>query len=431
MGLVLIGLSHRTTPLDLRQQVVYSADETIQTLRRLKADQQVPQALLLSTCNRTEIYALAADSEELMSRLRVEIFEARLQGYDGESEELLYRETGDAAVAHLFRVACGLDSMILGEQQILGQVKEAYELSLKATAVGSVMHRLVTGAVRAGKRARSETKIGYGSVSVASAAVELAEKVFESLDRRGALLIGAGENGRLCAQHLLSRNVEPLLIANRTMAKAEALAHELGGETVPFDGIAEALTRVDVVVATTSAPDPIISRQHVRLAMKKRGQRALVLLDIAVPRDIAPNVDDIANVFRFDMDALQGITDRNCARRKEEIPVVERLVDSEVDNFMRWWATLDAGPTIRDLHRHFEQIREFEFSKNAKRFGTDKQQVETFSKNLARKLLMGVTREIKQYKKDNPMQAERLAALREMFGLDDDEPGGGDAGSEE
>ncbi|MEE8408477.1 MAG: glutamyl-tRNA reductase, partial [Myxococcota bacterium] len=382
MGLVLIGLSHRTTPLDLRQQVVYSADETIQTLRRLKADQQVPQALLLSTCNRTEIYALAADSEELMSRLRVEIFEARLQGYDGESEELLYRETGDAAVAHLFRVACGLDSMILGEQQILGQVKEAYELSLKATAVGSVMHRLVTGAVRAGKRARSETKIGYGSVSVASAAVELAEKVFESLDRRGALLIGAGENGRLCAQHLLSRNVEPLLIANRTMAKAEALAHELGGETVPFDGIAEALTRVDVVVATTSAPDPIISRQHVRLAMKKRGQRALVLLDIAVPRDIAPNVDDIANVFRFDMDALQGITDRNCARRKEEIPVVERLVDSEVDNFMRWWATLDAGPTIRDLHRHFEQIREFEFSKNAKRFGTDKQQVETFSKNL-------------------------------------------------
>jgi glutamyl-tRNA reductase len=285
-----------------------------------------------------------------------------------------------------------------------------------------VLHRLVNGAVRVGKRARTETRIGYGSVSVASTAVELAEKVFGELTGRGALLLGAGENGRLCAQHLLSREVEPLLITNRTTSKAEALAAELGGEVVPFGELREALGRVDVIVSTTGAQKTVLDAAQVRPAMKARDQRAMVLLDIAVPRDIDPDVDDIANVFRFDMDALQGVMDQSFARRKKEVPVVERLVENEVGNFMRWWATLDAGPTIRDLHASFERIRAFEMEKNAKRFSDGRSQVETFSKNLTRKLLMGVTREIKQYRRDDPLQAERLAALRQMFQLDP-EPG--------
>jgi glutamyl-tRNA reductase len=421
MGLVLLGLSHHTAPLDLREHVVYSVDDALQALRRLRAEAEVPQALLLSTCNRTEVYALARDADGVLARLRDAIFADRLADYQGDKEQLLYQLTGDEAVAHLYRVACGLDSMVLGEQQILAQVKNAYDVSQRAQATGSVLHRLVNGAVRVGKRARTETKIGHGSVSVASTAVELAEKVFGDLKGSGALLIGAGENGRLCAQHLLSREVEPLLIANRTGSKAEALAAELGGEVVAFGDVGEALDRVDVVVSTTGAQEPVLCAAKVRPAMKARDQRAMVLLDIAVPRDIDPDVDGIANVFRFDMDALRGIMDQSFSRRKREVPVVERLVENEVGNFMRWWATLDAGPTIRDLHASFERIRAFELEKNAKRFPNDRQEVETFSKNLTRKLLMGVTREIKQYRKDDPRQAERLAALRQMFQLDPEE----------
>lgn len=421
MGLVLLGLSHHTAPVDLRQQVVYSTEDAMQALRRLREEAEVLQALLLSTCNRTEVYALTRDADGVLARLREAIFADRLADYAGDKEQLLYQLTGDEAVAHLYRVACGLDSMVLGEQQILAQVKDAYAVSRKAQATGSVLHRLVNGAVRVGKRARTETKIGHGSVSVASTAVELAEKVFGDLSRSGALLIGAGENGRVCAQHLLSRKVEPLLIANRTTAKAEALAAELGGEVVAFGELREALGRVDVVVSTTGATEPVLSAASLRPAMKVRDQRAMVLLDIAVPRDIDPDVDGIANVFRFDMDALHGVMDQSFARRKREVPVVERLVETEVGNFMRWWATLDAGPTIRDLHGSFEKIRAFEMEKNAKRFPNDLDQVETFSKNLTRKLLMGVTREIKQYKKGDPLQAERLAALRQMFQLDPDE----------
>jgi glutamyl-tRNA reductase len=248
--------------------------------------------------------------------------------------------------------------------------------------------------------------------------VELAEKVFHDLAGKHALLVGAGENGLHCAQHLLARDVASLTITNRTAARAEALALKLGGEAVPFDQLEQGIAAADIVITTTGSPTPIIDQTLVRRAMRERDHVALVLLDIAVPRDIDVAVDHVPNVFRFDMEALEKITDRNLERRRREIPAVERIVRGEIDNFMRWWASLDAGPVIRALHESFESIRAQELQKNAKRFvERDRAELETFSKNLVRKLLMDVTREIKQYRRDDPVEMERLAALRDVFHL--------------
>jgi glutamyl-tRNA reductase len=257
-------------------------------------------------------------------------------------------------------------------------------------------------------------------VSVAYAAVELAEKVFQSLTDRGVLLVGAGENGRLCAQHLLARGVRPFLIANRTLERAETLAQELGGETVSFDQLAEALTQVDIGITTTGATGAIVDEDMVRGIMHAREGRALVFVDIAVPRDVEPDVDRVPNVFRFDIEALKDIVDQSIARRRKEVPAVERLVESEVQGFMDWWESLASGPVIRDLHDTFETIRAREFRRNVKRFGeADQEQLEVFSRNLLRKFLMEPTMEIKRYRADNPVDRERLAVLRQVFRLDE------------
>jgi glutamyl-tRNA reductase len=416
MSLILVGLNHDTAPLPVRERVAYSKEEAVTVLRALKAEHAVPQALLLSTCNRTELYALVPDATRDLPRVRDALFVPRLQ--NGDSRCLYARENA-SAVEHLFRVACGLDSMVLGEQEILGQVKTAYELSRDAETVGALFHRLASQAMHVGKRARTETRIGHGAISVAFAAVELAEKVFQRLDGKGVLLIGAGENGALCAQHLVARNARPLLIANRTLEKAEALADRMEGETVSMDRLVEAMARVDIVVSTTGASGSIVDVDMVREVMRLRDGKALVLVDIAVPRDVDPGVDRIPNVFRFDLDTLKSVVEQSVARRHREVPAVERLIQTEVAGFMKWWESLASGPVIRDLHAAFEAIRSAEVAKNAKRFqDADHEQLEIFSRNLLRKVLMAASMEMKGYRQDDPVAMERLAAVREVFRLD-------------
>ncbi|HET9232558.1 MAG TPA: glutamyl-tRNA reductase, partial [Candidatus Eisenbacteria bacterium] len=325
-------------------------------------------------------------------------------------------------VRHLFRVACGLESMVLGEQEILGQVKHAYEISREAETLGTLFHRLAAQAVHVGKRARTETQIGFGPVSVAFAAVELAEKVFQKLEGRGVLLIGAGEHGALCAQHLLSRKAKPFLIANRTLERAEVLARDLGGETIAWEDLGDALTRVDIVLATTGAPHAVLTAEMAREAMRKREGKPLFMIDLAVPRDIEPDVDRVQSVFRFDLDALKEVVDQSVARRRKEVPAVEHLVTDEVESFMRWWESLASGPVIRDLHQAFESVRVHELEKNTKRFkAEDREQLDVFSRNLIRKLLMSASMELKQQKDGDPAAMERLATVRRIFKLDEPE----------
>jgi len=414
MGLVLVGLNHETAPLPVRERVAFSKDEAVSALQELKP--WINQALLLSTCNRTELYALLADPADL-ARVKETLFFRKFKsnGTDG----YLYECANADVVRHLFRVACGLDSMVLGEQEILGQVKNAYEISRQAETVGTLFHRLASQAMHVGKRARTETQIGIGPISVAFAAVELAEKVFQKLEGRGVLLVGAGENGALCAEHLLARNARPFLIANRTLERAEALARDLGGETIAWKDLARALTVVDIVVATTGAPHTVIQPDMVRDAMKKREGKPLFLVDLAVPRDIDPEVDRLQSVFRFDLDALKGVVETSVARRRKEVPAVEHLVTDEVEGFMRWWDSLASGPVIRDLHQAFESVRVHELEQNAKRFkDEDRQQLEVFSLNLVRKLLMSASLELKEQKDGDPAALERLAAVRRIFRLD-------------
>jgi glutamyl-tRNA reductase len=415
MSLILVGLNHETAPLPVREKVAYNREDAEAVLRRLRQEEGIPQALLLSTCNRTELYALVPDAARDLPRVKNALFAPRL--HNGDAGCLYAREDAEA-VKHLFRVACGLDSMVLGEQEILGQVKNAYELSRQAETVGSLFHRLAAQAMHVGKRARTETRIGYGAVSVAFAAVELAEKVFQKLEGKGVLLVGAGENGTLCAQHLAARKAAPFLVANRTLEKAEALADAVNGETVGMDRLGEALARVDIVIATTGAPSAVITADLMREVMRRREGRALVLIDIAVPRDVEPEVDRIPNVFRFDLDALKSVVDQSVARRHREVPAVERLIESEVAGFMRWWESLASGPVIRDLHAAFESVRSAEVEKNAKRFlPEDREQLEIFSRNLVRKFLMAASMEMKGYKDDDPVAMDRLAAVRDVFHL--------------
>jgi glutamyl-tRNA reductase len=418
MSLVLVGLNHETAPVEVREEVSYSPDEAVAALKVLKEEHRIPQALLLSTCNRTELYAMVSDPSSVVPLMREALFEQRLSDRNGAKEDLLYLREDADAVRHLFRVICGLDSLVLGEQEILGQVKNAFELSRSAETIGTILDRLANHAFRVGKKARTKTRIGFGPVSVAYAAVELAEKVYQNLENRGALLVGAGENGALCAQHLLSKNVDPFIIANRTLERAEELARALGGETVSMDRLSDAMARVDIVVSTTGASGAVIDAEMVRKAMRERDGRALVLIDIAMPRDVEPDVDQVPNAFRFDMDALKSIVDQSISRRRSEVPAVERLVESEVEGFMRWMESLASGPVIRDLHSSFESVREAEVKRNSKRFQEqDREQLEVFTRNLLRKLLAGPAMEMKHYRVGDPAEMERLAVIRQVFHL--------------
>lgn len=418
MALVMLGLNHRTASLREREQVVFPPGEAVGMLRRLRENEIIHQGLLLSTCNRTELYAVVNDPQQALERLRRDVFLARYDELTRDSS-VLYQHQGPEAVNHLFRVSCGLDSMILGEQEILRQMKAAYEASRRAEAAGTLLHRLAHQAFRVGKRARSRTEIGLGAVSVAFAAVELAEKIFGDLSGRAALLVGAGENGALCARHLRSRRVSPLLITNRTAERATELAADLGGHPVPWEDLPEALRQAEIVVSTTGAPEPVITERMVREALRGEEERQRLFIDIAVPRDVDPAVENIRGVFRFDMESLENVVEGSVSRREKEVPLVEELIAHEVSGFMRWWESLAYGPLIRDLHAKFDEVRLHELERNSKRFvEEDREQLDTFSRTLVRKLLMGVATEIKQYRPDDPVAMERLAALRHVFGLD-------------
>lgn len=424
MSLVLVGINHETAPLPTREQVVFNGEEVVDVLKDLKNNHQIAQAMVLSTCNRTEVYAMTSDPLLAARRVKEALFYPRLSRQNGQIESLLYQRSDADAVHHLFRVSCGLESMVLGEHEILGQVKQAYELSQHAESLGAVLHRLAHQAFRVGKRARAETRIGWGPVSIAYAAVELAEKVFQTLRDRPVLLVGAGENAELCAQHLLGRGVKPLLVINRTLERAEVLARDLGAETVSMDQLATAIIGVDIVVTTTGATGAIIDKEMVRSVMRKRDGRALVFVDIAVPRDVDPETDSIQNVFRFDMDVLQGVIQQSITHRQKEVSAVERLVEAEVEGFMSWWESLAAGPVIRDLHQIFEKVRLREIERNEKRFSPDdREKLEVFSRNLLRKFLAEPTKLLKSYNLKDPTEMERLSAIREVFRLDQVEGG--------
>jgi glutamyl-tRNA reductase len=356
-----VGVSHRTAPVDLRETVDFTRRGLPLAIEALRERNLARELVVLSTCNRAEIYA-GADSDATAESCGRFISEFNGVAWDALAPHLvIYR--GPEAADHLFRVAAGLDSLVVGEPQILGQVKTAFSTASELKSTGTLTHRLFTTAFSVGKRVRSETGLGEGAVSVSYAAIALARKIFGRLQGLNVLILGAGEMATLTATHLRAQDVGQLTIASRTLASAETLAGELAGRAVPWTSMPHALSAADIVVSATGSPDPVLNRGMVEEAMRPRRGRPLFLIDIALPRDIDPEAGGLDQVFLYNIDDLQGIVKENLARRTSEVQRAESIVREEVDRFRAWMQSRDVVPTVVALRQQFETIRRSELQR--------------------------------------------------------------------
>jgi glutamyl-tRNA reductase len=419
MRLVLVGTSHHRAPVELREQIFVSAADNRELVERLAGHDA--EAVVLSTCNRTELYLVHADEEAARARAFAEL--TALAGLsEREIAPALYTLTDEAAALHAFRVAAGLDSLIPGEAQILGQVRGAYELAREAHTAGPVLHRLFRQALRVGRRVRSETAIGENPASISSAAAELAERVFGSLDGRRILILGAGKMSDLATVNLISRGVESVFVANRSPERAERLASRFGGRAVGLDQVEAELERADVVVASTSARGFVLSADQVARAMAKRRGRPIFFVDIAVPRDIDPAVNEIEGCYLYDVDDLERVVEESVAGRREEAVRAEAIVSEEAQRFRDWQLSLDVVPAIASLRALAESIREDELARAEGRLGSlspsQRQAVESLTAQIVNKLLHPPTVRMKEAAAaaDGVLYAD---AIRHLFALED------------
>ena len=404
MRLSLVGVSHRRAPVELRERVALDLEGSAALARKL-ADGG--EAVVLSTCNRTELYVARETGDGELAALRV-LLE---QGH--ELAQVAYRLHDDAAALHLFRVAAGLDSLVPGEGEILGQVRDAAE----AGAPGPFLHRLFRQAISAGRKVRVETAIGESPASVPAAAAALAQQVFDDLTGRTVLLVGAGKMSELTARNLLSRGAKVVAVANRTEEHGRELAAKVGAESVGLDGLAAALGSVDVVVASTSAPGFVLGPATVGEAVRSRRGRPLLIVDLAVPRDVDPTLGSLDGCFVYDIDDLEAVVEQSLAGRRSEAVRAERLVAEEAERFREWRASLDVVPVIAALHLRAEEIRAAELE----RLGDeDRALVETVTSQLVKKLLHLPTVRLKEAAAaaDGVLYAD---AVRHLFGLEEEE----------
>ena len=419
MDLLCIGLSHRTAPLEVRERLALPEPRQVQLLQQLA--QAPTEALLVSTCNRVELYLSAPDIAQAGARVR----EALSQLGGPEALEHLYEHQGAGALEHLFRVASSLDSMVLGEAQILGQMKDAFELGQGAGAVRGVLTRVCGAAFACAKRVRTETAIGRSATSMASAAVALAQKVFDGLSHKTVLVVGAGEMGELAARHLKQAKAERVLITNRTLARAEALAAEVGGTARPFEELHALLKEADVVVCSTASPVPLFDKGNVGAVGKARRFRPLFMVDLAVPRDIAPDVAELDWVTAYDVDDIQKFVAENEAARAEEAQKASVLVIQEVSRFVRDRAVRDGVPVLARLRQRAEQIARAEVERTLAALGdglTDKQRksIEAMGRAIVNKLLHEPTTRLRSVGAGAEHESNRLAgAAAELFGLEE------------
>jgi glutamyl-tRNA reductase len=357
--IVLIGLNHKTAPVEIREKFASVCVDGTTPLEQIAKLPPVKEVLFISTCNRMEVLfttPLLDQGIGMVARYLADIYRqtsAALKPY-------LYIHLDHDAVKHLFRVACSLDSMVVGEAQILGQIKQAYRDAVEAKSSGVILNRLLHKSFGVAKRVRTETRIGSSAVSISYAAVKLAKKIFQDLQGKKAMLVGAGEMAELAAEHLLAQGVDELVVANRTLDRALVLARRFNGTTVPLEDLSQELKRVDIIISSTGSPEPVISFQDVRKQMRARRNRPLFLIDIAVPRDIEPEVNRLDNVYLYNIDDLQGIVEMNRNERLKEATRAEHLVEAEALKFEGWLRTLEVVPTIVSLRRKAEEIRQTE-----------------------------------------------------------------------
>lgn len=427
MDLIVVGMNHRTAPVEVREKVAFSEDEILDVLDRARQEPTLAEAILLSTCNRTEFYGLSTDNGAAEMYIRKLLAERKNVDFDTHPG-YAYTLTRNESVRHLLRVAAGLDSLVLGEAQILGQVRRAHELSLESRACGIVLNRILHSAIAVGRRARNETEIGAGAVSVASAASELAGKIFEDLSSRTVALIGVGAMGTLTARHMVERGVKSLVIANRTFAKAEELTTELGGRAMPLDRLEEVLASADIVISCTAATTPIVGHDMMAPIVSRRGGRPIYVIDIAVPRDFESSIGTMDGVFLHDIDDMNVLADRNLDKRRAEIPKAESIVEQELESFITWRNSLAAIPLIKKIRERIEKIRDLEISRHRKRFcRDDREQLDLLTESLVNKILHPLMGHVRDWSESDAgeLGALRIDTLYEAFDLERPDDGSG------
>lgn len=419
MQLLALGLNHRTAPVEVRERVSFSREELRSGLSNLGEYDGLNGLVVLSTCNRTELYAAAEDEAHGGEALR-QFLDDLTQG--GENlDEYLYTYVDDAAIEHLFRVSSSLDSLILGEGQILSQVKEAYALAREAGATSTVLNLLFHRAIATGKRVRTETRIAYRSVSVSYAAVELAAASLGGLGGRSALIFGAGKMAELTAEHLRSHGIETIFVANRHVVRAEKLAERIGGKAIPFDQAMDYAVHVDVVVTSTGAPHYVIKSWEARRLMARRHGHKIFFIDIAVPRDVDPEVAGIKGVELYNIDALEAVVDEHLGERQAEAVKAERIVEEEVASLLERFKYLSFQPLMALLSGRCERIREREIKRvSAKLPGLseeEERQMEHMSRMIVRKILRIPMMKLRS-SAGTADEEFYIAAMRSLFKLD-------------
>lgn len=416
--IVLAGLNHRCASVAIREQFGLS-DLCEPANWAIPSQADIHESLILSTCNRVEILGVGAENAHLTllenwaSACSAPLDELRAHAYVYHNLE---------AVRHIFEVASSLDSMVLGEPQILGQFKDAYRKAVESGHAGSIINQLMHHAFSVGKRVRNETAVAANAVSVSYAAVELAKRIFGALPGHSAMLLGAGEMAELAATHLLQGGIEKLLVLNRTFAHAEDLAARFNGVALPFESLADSLRDVDIVIASTGSREPVITPAHIRKALKQRKNRPIFFIDIAVPRDVDPMVNNFDNIYLYDIDDLKEVVEENIAGRKEEAAKAARIIEEETARFGRWLENLDAKPTIIDLIARGEEFGRMELAATLKRIGPVdpkiRQAIENMAYSLARKFNHAPITYLTRGEADDRPLHTRTELVRDIFNLD-------------
>ena len=422
--IVSVGTSHHVAPIEFREKLAFSEEQLIEFLQRLRESDQVQEAVILSTCNRVEVYALAhsVQNADAAAKMLVECLARYHQIGVDSLKKWCYLHRNLETIQHLFRVTSSLDSMVVGESQILGQVKTAYDLSRSAGGVGVVLNRLFTKAFSVGKRIRSETTITTGAVSISYAAVELAKKIFNTLQGKTVAIIGAGEMSELTAKHLVANGASNVLVANRTYERAVKIAEKFNGTPLPYNSDLDFLIDADIVISSTNAPDYLIKRQPLIDIMRKRKHRYMFLIDIAVPRDIDPDVSKIDNAFLYNIDDLEAVVASNLKDRQHEAVQAEQIVSEEAKRFYTQLQTFQVNPTIKALHQQFQQIADTELQACFYKATLSDQQeaaITSMTQAIVKKLLHHPMQNLRGAVNDGSIDhAQYVEALQELFALD-------------
>jgi len=421
VNLILVGVNHKTTPVEIREKLAFTKGKIEESVDHFFNFPDIIEHTILSTCNRVEIYARANCQDSAIKSIKE--FICDFHGLSPvELEDHFYSYRNEEAVEHLFRVSSSLDSMILGEAQILGQVKDAYSLAKDLRSTGLVLNQLFEKAFSIAKKVREETGIAERSVSISSAAVELAQKIFDDLENRTVMLVGTGEMAELAAKHLISYGVKTVYVTSRTYDRAVNLARTLNGSALDFEAFKNELHRADIVITSTSAPNFIIKKEMVEKAIHERKNKPIFFIDIAVPRDIEPDVNDLENIYLYDIDDLQVVVSANMKEREKEAENAMNFISQEVTKFNNWVGTLDAVPTIVEIRKKAENIRMQEIEKTLKKIShlseDDKKLLRQMSSSMVNKILHKPTIKLKQ-KTQSEDGHVYLKAIRHLFHLDD------------